>query len=429
MHADLSPTPLRTLRLLAWLRFGAAGLQAGVVATVYLAFDPALPWAALFAVPALLTAFNLGVWWRLRRRRAGSNLEVLLHLGLDCLALTVLLWLSGGAGNPFTSLFLLPIGLAAVALPAGYAWLMAAVCTLLYGLLFLHPTATGVDHRFFALHVWGMGANFVLGATLLTAGLTALAGLLRQREQALAEAREDILRHEQIVAAGIQAAGTAHELSTPLSTMAVLIADLRERARPDTDTAADLELLEEQIALCKQRLGDMLSAADPGRHGRPRDQALRDFLDDTFNRWLLLRPETDVAVTYAADFENPRIQPEPLLAQALGSLLDNAADASAEAGSDRLDVACASDGIWLRIRIDDEGPGLSADQVARAGRGFFTTKPHGFGLGLVLSHASLSRLDGEVRLLPRNAGGTRTEIDVPLARLRAKPADTAAPAR
>lgn len=417
MRANLSLTPLQILRLLAWLRLGAVALQVAVLATVALLLSPDLPWAGLFAVPGGLLLANLLVWWRLRRLRAGTNGEVLLHLALDCLALTALLALSGGPANPFTSLYLLPIALAAAALPAAHAWATAVLCALLYAGLFWGHATGPVDHRFFMLHVWGMGANFLLGAVLLTAGLTALAGLLRRRERALSEARESILQHERIVATGLLAAGTAHELNTPLSTMAVLVSELRAREGLGTDVQDDLRLLEAQIDVCTTRLREMLSAADPGRHGQPEARPLRRYLEDSVRRWRLLRPEAEADLDFAPGFADPAVRPDPVLAQALGSLLDNAADASAANGSRRVAVTCRSDGKRLTVTIEDEGPGLDADQIARAGRGFFTTKPDGFGLGLVLSHATLARLGGEVRLLPRLPRGTRTEVEVPLAAL------------
>lgn len=408
----------RILGLLAALRLAAAVAQAGTVVMVDLVFGWSLPVATMLAMPAALLVWNLFVWWRLRRWRFAAPAEVVAHLAVDVAALTALLWLAGGPGNPFVSLYLLPIALAAASLPMAYAWTTAGLCALAYTtMLGAYLWRTGLPGQdFFQWHVVGMWVNFLIGGLLLTGALSALAGILRRRDAALAAAREQALRDERIVATGTLAAGAAHELNTPLSTMSVLVGELRESTGPEA--AEDLDLLAEQIAHCKRSLNGLLAAAEPASHGAAERQSLRQVLREVFDRWRLMRPETRLEVAFDPDWLDAEIVPDPMLAQALSNLFNNAADASAETGAARVAVRCAADGETLTITIDDQGPGVSDALMATAGRRFVSTKPDGLGMGLVLSNASIGQLGGEVRLFARPEGGSRTQVSLPLAGLQ-----------
>ncbi|MDD3761719.1 MAG: ATP-binding protein [Nevskiales bacterium] len=423
MFGSSEPNSYRILRVLARLRLAVALLQAATIVAVGRYFDGDIPVTAMLSVPASLLGWNLLVWWRLGRWRYAAQIEVVSHLAVDIAALTALLWLSGGPGNPFVSLYLLPIALAAASLSSPYAWTVMALCTGAYtGMLWAHIRPMDLPGgEFFHWHVVGMWVNFVLGAALLTGTLGALAAALRRREADLATARESALQDERILATGALAAGTAHELNTPLSTMAVLIEELRQTQQQDTDLQDDLGLLADQIEHCRRSLRNMLSAADPARHGPEAAKSLREFLHATFDRWRLIRPEPDVDVIFEDGFHDPRVIPQPTLAQALTNLLNNAADASAARDSDHVGVRCRATRDWLSVIIDDDGPGLPEHQLESAARGLASTKPDGFGLGLVLSNTSIARLGGEVQLFSRPEGGLRTQVRVPLSALQQAP--------
>jgi len=423
MPRRLSLTPQRIVTVLCHLRWLAAAIAAGAIIAAQRWLDASLPLLPMAVTVAALLAWNVATLWRLRRYRAATHLEVVVHLGVDTAAITTLLAYTGGATSPFVSAFLLPIALAAASTPARYAWSVTVLCAMAYtGLLWQTSLPAAGQGLFFQLHVLGMWVNFLFSALLLTASLTLLSGILRERDRALAQAREQALRDERLIATGTLAAGTAHELNTPLSTMAVLLGDLRSRHDLPEDARDDLGVLQEQIEVCRRRIHTTLSTADPARHGPRNPQPLRDYLANTFATWRLLRPEARLQTHYVKRFANPLVAPEVTLDHALGNLLDNAADASATNGSAHVGVCCRADEDTVLIAIEDDGPGLAADQVERAGKGLFSTKAHGHGLGLVLSNANIARLDGEVRLLPREAGGTRTEVQIPIAALRGRAA-------
>ena len=434
MNLFASQTGHHHLRRLAVLRGIAIAGQCTALALAYVVLDMQLPWLPLFSTIAALSALDLLTWMRLRSARPVSNGELFAQLCADVLVLAVLVYFSGGSTNPFISLFLLPLVIAATTLPRGYTWGMAALTTLCYTLLMKYhvplprpeqagrsdtpamPNMTdmeGMAHdmggmppdNIFNLHVIGMWLGFVLSAGIIAYFVVRMAQAVRERDESLAKAREETLRNERIVALGTLAAGAAHELGTPLSTMAVVIGELGHEASLPPEWRDSLSLLDGQVRNCRRILDKMLDDTQ----NVPR-QPLAQFLDETMEEWRLLRPAT--ACEYRADGcgQAELAAFDPALRAALLNLLNNAADASPE----RIEVTARCEGQNLILAIYDHGPGLTPEAAARAGSAFFTTKREGRGLGLFLANATLERLGGKVRLFNREGGGAATEVMLPI---------------
>lgn len=413
MRSRFDTTPSRSLRAIFWLRTVSLAGQAACLGFA-LHYAVQLPYSALAAILALLTLLNLATAWRLRQEWPVTELELTAQLAADVLLLTVFLYFTGGPFNPFVSLYLVPLAVGAAVLAARFAWMLALSCAMAYTLLMLrHEPLPHVHGDAFDLHVTGMWLNFLLSAALIAGFVTALARGLRTREQELARAREEALRNERIVALGALAAGAAHELSTPLGTMLITVGEL-ERLPEAAPLRDDLQLLREQIGLCKQRLGELLRSQG---FARAEPQPVEQWLTQTARDWQRLRPEVELRISCDAKLKAVPIQPNPALAQTLSSLLNNAADANAHTGHREIVLSATVEGDLLQVRIEDQGPGLSPGAEQRAGRVLFTTKAEGFGLGLVLSDTTLTGLGGELSLHPRHAGGVCAEMRVPL-RLR-----------
>jgi two-component system sensor histidine kinase RegB len=278
-----------------------------------------------------------------------------------------------------------------------------------------HGNAAGSDSGF-ALHVLGMWFNFLVSAAIIAFFLARLAATLRQRDRELATAREEALRSEQILALGTLAAGAAHQLGTPLSTMAVVIRELELEHSDEAALNSDLALLRRQVDTCKKLLTKLLSAAGQPRGEDAAAQALDTLLNELIEKWRLLRPNTLVTTHWQSVTPAPLILAEPTLEQALLNLLDNAADASPKGISVE---ARWSDGTCV-IDILDDGPGLAGSAAQKIGQPFFTTKREqgGIGIGLFLSNATLERFGGKVELFNRSAGGACTRITLPLRKLQ-----------
>jgi two-component system sensor histidine kinase RegB len=414
---DLPSTAAINLRRLVALR---AIALAGQLLAVWAASGPLgfeLPLRSLVAVIAAMAVVNLFTAWRLKRPRAVSERELFAHLVLDVAALTALLYLSGGATNPFVMLYLLPLALTAAALPAAYAWAMVAVTILCYTLLLFFYVPLSAGHggheAGFALHVFGMWLGFVLSAALIARFAVRMSETRASRDRLLARMREEELKNERVVALGTLAAGAVHELATPLATMAVVVKDL---APGQPLAAARLETLRAQIARCKEILGSLSATAGAARAEGGSRQPLDRWLEELVRRWQAVRPGVKVDLRLAGERPAPWIVAESTLAQAITNILNNAADASPE--------SVEVEGRWneeaLVLEVADRGPGLAPEIREAVGEVPVTTKAPqgGLGLGLFLAFTTLSRFGGTVRLAEREGGGARCLLRLPLATLK-----------
>jgi len=387
---------------------------------------------------ALLALANLLTRWRLEKGGAVRHGEVLAQLVLDVAVLALLLYFAGGSANPFVSLFLLPPMLAAVMLPAAYAWAMAGLTLFAYTFLMfwnlplpapqgemaeldaLLARASGVPPEHaghvsgFALHVLGMWLNFVVSAVVVALFLTRMAAALKARDRELAAAREKALKNEQILALGTLAAGAAHKLGTPLSTMAVVLHEAELTHADDAELRDDLQLLRTQVDECKKILSQTLASAGQARDEGSRRIPLDAYLERLLEEWQLIRPHVVIAAALAGPRPAPEIATDRRLEQALLNLLDNAADASPDGLAFNAEWT-AGTAAALTIDILDSGPGIDPATASRLGEAFVSSKAGGLGIGFFLTNATLEQFGGSVELTPRDTGGTRTRVTLPLA--------------
>lgn len=390
--------PVNNLRRLVLLRGTAiVGLMV-VVAITQIIVGLAVPIALPLAILLLMAADNLSAWQFTWRAESVGQARFLRHLLTDIAGLTILLYLTGGHANPFASLYLLPLAVAASTLPARDTGSLALVSVACYtGLMFWNiplPHALEMPHDNFNLHLVGMWGSFVLAAGVMAFFVAAMADELREREEGLARAREGTLRDQQIVALGALAAGAAHELGTPLSTMTLLVDELRERCPRDPAIQEDLALLKSQITRCRESVGRVLTAGGATRGEGGGVDSATQLLSQTLERFSLLRPGHVVQVDWHRPSPAPQLVVDEILIQSLLSLLNNAADAS-----DRpIAVGIDWDSTCLMLSVCDQGPGIAAHLVPRLGQMGISNKTNGHGLGLFLAQSVIRRMGGELTL-------------------------------
>lgn len=406
------------LRRLIVLRNMAIVAQLLTLAAVWKILELELNWRPMLLTIAALAVVNFLSWLHLRSVKPVSNAELFSQLCVDVLGLTVLLYYSGGSTNPFVSIYLLPLVIVAATLPSSYTWGMAALTSVCYSVLMVYYVPLPHNHQHdgdsaFNAHVVGMWLGFVFSTVVVAYFVVRMAQAVRSRDEALVRVREDILRNERIVALGIQAAGAAHELGTPLSTMAVVIGELQHEAAAQPGWRDSLGILNDQVHACKRILDKILANVQIGDVAslQPVDRLMAEVLDE----WQLLRP------TVQYQYHNDGVQPAPLVSAdttlfaALMNLLNNAADAAPPGAVPQpIEILSRWNEANFTLEIHDHGIGLSEEAELKAGSAFFTTKEKGHGLGLLLANATIERLGGSVRLFNGEQGGATTEIILPI---------------
>lgn len=404
----LSTLPARALlgRLLAVRVSLIAGWAVGIV-WLHWGIQIPMPMLPMSAVLTLMGLFALSTAWRLRLDVPATQMEFLAHLLADLTAFAVLVFFSGGVTNPFASLMLVPVVIAAISLHPRWVWLLAAVAGGFYALLLFvyQPLAIADPIAAYGMHLGGMWFNFLISAALIAFFVTRMHAALRERDQELSALREKQLRDERIVALGTQAALAAHELATPLATIQTTAHELAREFANDPDIGPDCLLLEKQTQACKRILTQLAARA---QNTPPTVLPLDVWLNALIERWQVLRPGVSITPTLPAEPRN--FTPPDGLEQAILNVLNNAADAAPEPVE--FDVVANRDA--LVIDIADRGPGFTPEQKVQAGRMLFSSKPgHGWGMGLALTHATLERLGGSLTLTEREGGGTRMRITLP----------------
>jgi two-component system sensor histidine kinase RegB len=397
------------------LRWGALFVQAAAFGIAASALEMALPWGPALAV--FVVALAGGVALSLHFLRGGllGRGAIVAALAFDVLATNLLLYLAGGPANPFSVLHLVHVTLAAVVLGARAAYGLAALATLGYGLLFVDhvpvPMLVRIGEGTISVHLLGMWVAFALSAALVAHFVGRASEALASRDAELVGARDRAARSERLAAVATLAAGAAHELATPLGTIALVAGELAEQAGPGTPLAADAALLRDEVARCRAILDQLSYRAGEPIGEVPAPMRVGALLDDVASRL----PAGDRArVMLRDETATPVALPRVALAQALVSLVRNALEAQPASASPVEVVARESQGqLWLAIA--DHGPGMDAELLARVGEPFFTTKGpgRGLGLGLFLARSVAEQLGGRLELDSQVGRGTRVMLSVP----------------
>ena len=417
--------PHALTRALAWLRLCAIAGQSTAVLVCAWWMDLQIPLLPLLLGIGVLAVFAVFAAWRLAQPWPLREWEAVCHIAFDTLVLGYLLYFTGGASNPFITLLLVPIALTAAALPGRSVLAVSALAGVAYViLLYAHvplplPPHGSAPGRF-SLHVAGMGVNFVIMALLLSFFISRLARVLREQQKEVQRVRERALRGEGILAIATQAAGAAHELNTPLSTMRTLLPELRREHAANPVLAEDLALMQEQVERCRGILREMVAFGKAQLSQDPERIRVDKFIHGCLERFQLLRPEAELALSLDETLAALVLRTPAGLRHALINLLNNAADASAANGSNAVSLRITRDDRWLELSVSDRGPGFdTADELTRLG---YSRKQSGLGIGLALAEATAERLSGE--LVARNVEqGAEMCLRLPLAVI-AEPVDT-----
>jgi len=376
--------------------------------------DVPLGWTLVPLAIVLSSNFLLSRMPRLTSRFAQETLGG--SFVLDTLCLTAVLALTGGPMNPFSLLYLVQITLSAVVLRKSWTWALGLLSTACFASLFflnipsaafpLHGTHAGLSP-----HLAGMWIAFVVAAMLIAFFTGKVSDAMRRREREVLALQEQVSRHERLASLATLAAGAAHELGTPLGTIAVVARELERYAAglPDDAVREDAKLIRSQVERCRLILQQMSAdGAEPmGETARAVDAGtlldkVRGHFPESANGSLIIEAPAGLAA----------VLPVQATIQALVALAQNALDAS-DGGQVVLRAARANHDI--KFVVTDSGYGMPEAVLRRVAEPFFTTKEpgKGMGLGTFLVRTFAERLGGSLAFESSPGKGTTATLRLP----------------
>lgn len=412
-------TNRKNLLLLVQLRWLAVIGQVATILIVTHGLNVVLPLPQMAGIVVFLVMLNALTLLRLHNPRPVAQVELFVELILDMTALTAQFYFSGGAGNPFVSLYLLQITLGATLLEPKPVWALVILASLCFlGLMEFYrpidlPISGGGD--LFALHVQGAFISFVLAASLLVLFITRITRNLRERDTRLADMRQQSAEEDHIVRMGLLASGAAHELGTPLATLSVIINDWERmpKFRKDPEVSEDIREMQAQLERCKQIVTGILASSGEARGEGTIRTTIRDFFDDIVVNWLASRSPTKF--DYENSFEpDVAIVSDEALKQVVFNLFDNAFEAS----PNWLGLYVSRLGKELVVTVRDAGPGFKPEMLESLGKPYQSTKARsGSGLGLFLVVNAVRKLGGTVSASNTLGLGAAVTLKLPLVAL------------
>jgi two-component system sensor histidine kinase RegB len=413
-RADRTPARLR-LRTLISIRWAAVLGQSAAILLVHYGLDykvPLLPCAAAIGASALL---NVVLTVRGQLGRALPDYHAVVYLGYDILQLAALLYYTGGLNNPFALLILAPVIVSATALSRtatiGLGGVAVAVITVL---AFYHeplpwPLPGFSLPEYYMLGVW---QALVIGILFTAAWVGSVSEEARTIGDALVETQVALSRAERLTELGALAAAAAHELGSPLATIAVVAKEMARDVPADSPLAADVALLLEQSNRCRDILAQLSQRPEQRHDFEPgRFMPLSQFLDIVAEPY---RAEGSVIAIHAQAANGgagpePEIERVPEIVHALGTLIQNA--------SQFADSAVRIDAEWepeaITIVIADDGPGFPPLLLDRLGEPYVSTrKDEGghMGLGLFIAQTLLGRYGARLAFTNRRGGGASVTV-------------------
>jgi len=420
--APINPWPKReptdeNAMWMAWLvrlRWVAIISQALTLASSIAVLDhPEVTLPVLWATIGLLVAANLWTTHALHSRYPVTEAHLFAELCLDLAVLTGFFIAAGGAWNPFVMLYVIHVAMASVMMrPALAIGLTVLVVLINMGLHVWHLPLHLQRHALPAPTLLSLGQTLAFTVTVASVA-TFVLGMgrsLRKHRQRLMEARDRAARTDRLRSVGSLAAGAAHELNTPLSTVNLRLRRVARRHQ-DPDTQADLQVMKAQLDRCSQVVQQLLfGAGDPSASGFERSD-LTALVKKGVSLW---RAGKTLEVHFTpSPVALPVNLPSIAFTQALTNLIENAREAQEEVGvTSPLQVSVGQEGAYGVVRVQDAGPGLPADDD-RVGEPFFTTKAKGTGLGVFVARSVADGSGGGLRY-ERHNGNTTAVWSFPL---------------
>lgn len=411
------------LDTLVGLRWIAIGGQTASILVVWLWLEfplPGIAWS--FALIALSAWLNLFLKIRFPSNLRLRDTPAAMLLAYDTLQLGGLLYLTGGLQNPFAPLLVVPVIVSATGLSLAHTVALGALTVLVTTLLwpFHHPLpwAPGEMNQLPTLYIGAVWASILLACGFAAVYTFRVANEARKLANGLSATELVLEREYHLSELDGLAAAAAHELGTPLATIAVVAKELRKELGPDSPHAADVELLISQSARCREILGRLTSLGTQSdwSHGRRGITALLAEAVEPYSDGNIVVSVT----TGTAAGEEPSDRRNPAILYGIGNLIENAVDFA----ETRVDVIASWSQSVVTVEIIDDGPGFAPEVIDRVGEPYVTTRAPrgeretpdheagGMGLGFFIAKTFLERSGARLLLHNRTPPETGAVVRV-----------------
>jgi two-component system sensor histidine kinase RegB len=414
----------RTLVAMRWLAI--AGQASALLVTAFVLRFPA-PYFACFGVIAAGAAVNLMIVFSPMSRRIAKDWEAAAQLAFDLVQLSALLYLTGGIANPFALLIIAPVTMAGACLPFRYAATVAGLAMVVTGLLAMRalplPWIPGEQLYLPLIYRLGLGVGLVAGIAFASVYAHQAASEAARMELALNVTETVLAREQRLSALGALAAAAAHELGTPLATIAVVAKEMA-RETPEGPFHDDAVLLMAQAQRCRdilKRLAETPETADAVHERMSLRQLVSEVVEPYANESAV---SVETEVSGAPGVEAPDVWRRPEVMHAMTSFVENAFDFARH----RILVTARFDEGSVSLEVRDDGPGFSPEVMAKLGEPYVTSRPGaegsrtghiGMGLGFFIAKTLLERTGATVEFRNARRGGAIVTASWPRERIEA----------
>ncbi|HZT87577.1 MAG TPA: ActS/PrrB/RegB family redox-sensitive histidine kinase [Stellaceae bacterium] len=417
-----------SLRRLVFIRWVAVAGQALALLTVHFGLGFRLPLEPALAVVGCSALLNIAV--HLGRRRAATRLgerEAAIYLGYDLLQLAVLLWLTGGLQNPFAILILAPVTVAATILSRRPVITLAVVAVAAITLLALwHLPLPWRDEplTFPPELVIGSWTALVIATVFMGGYAWSVAQAARQLRDAAAATQLALAREQRVSAVGALAAAAAHELGSPLATIAVVAKELARDLPPDSPHVDDARLLLSQTERCRTILAELAHQPDADGGSPYTRLPISALVEAAGALYHDDKIRLIFATTGGPTESEPLVARSPEIMHGLNNLIQNAVQFAQR----EVSVAIGWDAATVTVEIADDGPGFPAHLLGRLGEPYLSTRAGAsdhMGLGIFIAQSLLERSGATLTFDNLTEGGAHVVISWERANVEAMPRQNA----
>jgi len=407
-----APGRLR-LRTLVAIRWAAVLGQAAAVLVVELGLGfelPLVPVATTIfaaAVANVILAVTRPAQARLTDRQGAF------YLAFDILQLALLLFLTGGVQNPFALLLLAPVAIAAATLSGASTVALSALTLLAIGVLgpyHLRLPWFGEGIDFPPMYQFGQMVGLAVATLFIAAYAWSLSNAQRRMLDAMAAAQAALAREQRLAALGGLAAAAAHELGSPLSTIAVVAQELKRAVPADSPLADDITLLASQSRRCSDILARLAERPEQSG-GAPFERLPASALVAAAGDAMAEGP-AGIETRYDAGASDGSAEPvlvrAPEILHALGNLIENARQFARR----EVQVTTRWSAGGLSVTVRDDGPGFAVDVLGELGEPYLTSRRIGghMGLGVFIAKSLLERTGARLAFANPTGGGAEVAI-------------------